>query len=451
MILSRLVLSLSLLLAGAQGAQACPSDFDNFGNNGRSEQPDGLNGEGHDTAVTPGGAILVAASVDGKPAVLRYESDGDFDGSFGEDGVAHLVPAVTGSFTDIALLGDGSILVAGTVNVPRTPGSQVFVPATILARFDATGQIDEDFGDEGFTLVRFGDQNWPHDLLVRSDGVIVTVGQAFNGDASQATIFFFSSSGNIAAALGGSRSLPGFASAAANSVTEAANKALIVAGTDLTGDGGTVFLVKFTGLGAIDTSFASNGFRRVRSPDVIEDAAAVEVDANGRIYLSGTAVPPDRPRRMRDFVRRFTAGGARDGSYGARGVAKVRPGGRWVVRDMHVSDDGVATLASTRSRVGSILIRFESNGLVDRAFGHLGISGILVENLESADVLPNGKIVSGGSFENAPIVLRFEGGEWDGEEACVEDCGNGDLEIMEECDDGNVTNGDGCSAACLEE
>ena len=44
---------------------------------------------------------------------------------------------------------------------------------------------------------------------------------------------------------------------------------------------------------------------------------------------------------------------------------------------------------------------------------------------------------------------RNEGGEWDGVEACVEDCGNGDVEVLEECDDGNVTNGDGCDAACL--
>jgi cysteine-rich repeat protein len=109
---------------------------------------------------------------------------------------------------------------------------------------------------------------------------------------------------------------------------------------------------------------------------------------------------------------------------------------------------------ATRNKIGSILARFGEDGLVDRAFGHLGIEGVLTEHLEAIDIPENGKIVAAGSFSSGldiPILVRFEGGEWDGVEPCVEDCGNGDVEILEECDDGNVTSGDGCSVACLVE
>lgn len=35
--------------------------------------------------------------------------------------------------------------------------------------------------------------------------------------------------------------------------------------------------------------------------------------------------------------------------------------------------------------------------------------------------------------------------------ACVGTCGNGELECAEQCDDGNLRDGDGCSAACVRE
>jgi uncharacterized delta-60 repeat protein len=448
MFVSRLALSITLLLAAADYAAACPSDFDQFGSNGRSEMPAGLKGNGFDVAVAPSGSIYVAATVDGEPAILRYTSGGQFDASFGEEGVAGL--NVEGRFDRLALLGDGSIVAAGSVQLPEANG---FVWGTVLSKFDSTGQLDESFGDDGTTLIRFGDSSTPSDMLVRSDGVIVVVGAALSGDIWKATLYFFTAGGDLSAALGAARALP-LASAVANAVVEVANKGIVIAGTDVTGDGGTTFLVRYSGIGAIDTSFGNNGFRRIPSAKVIEEASSLDVDSNGRLYLSGTAVPPDRPRRMRVNVRRFSAGGARDDSYGRRGQARVRPGGRWTARDIDVSDDGVATVPATRSRVGSILVRFDEDGEVDRAFGHLGIEGVLTEHIEAIDVPSSGKIVAAGSFSpsvDKPIVLRFEGGEWDGTEACVEDCGNGDVERLEECDDGNVTNGDGCSAACLDE
>jgi uncharacterized delta-60 repeat protein len=450
MIASRLLLSLTLLVSAAGSAAACPSDFDNFGNNGRSEQPQGLGGDGKDVETAPNGSVYVAGSAGGKPAVIRYTSTGNVDDTFGEDGVAAL--HVAGEFRRLALLANGSILAVGTVQVRAVPGKDVFVPATFLARFDSSGELDESFGDDGTTLVRFGDESEPSGLLVRGNGSIVVVGRSRTAPGlSQATVFFFTAGGDLSAELGGARALPGFNLAAANAITETANDSLLLAMTDHSGDGGTVYIVRMNSFGALDASFGMGGFRRIRSPKVIDEASGIAVDDNGRIYVSGTSVPPDRPRRMRDFVRRFSAGGGRDNSYGVRGLAKVRPGGRWVAHDLDVSGDGVATLPSSRSKVGSIVIRFGADGKVDRAFGHLGITGILVEHLEGIHVQADGKIATAGTFEGKPIVVRFEGGEWDGEEACVEDCGNGAVEVMEECDDANVTNGDGCSAACLAE
>ncbi len=448
MIVSRLAVSLVLLLAAAQAASACPSDFDpGFNGDGIAEKPVGLAGGIHDVAVTAGNQIYVAGAVGGKPAILRYSNGGSFDESFGEEGVAGL--QISGEFTRLSLLANGDILAAGTALVREQPGKDVFVPATILARFDSTGQPDDDFGDDGTALVRFGDQSFPHGMIVRSDGVIVVVGQALVQGSWRATLYYFESDGDLSAALGAARALPvPVGSAIATSVVETTNNGILVAGTDITGGDGRVFLAKLDGNGALVPSYGKGGIRILASPKSVDQAWSIAKDAAGRIYVAGTVSSLARPNRSRFIVRRFLAGGARDVSYGRRGRAMTSPGGKWFTRDLEVSDEGVATLPYFRAKDGSYVLRFGSDGQRDLAFGHLGLEGILDGFLKGIEVQASGKIVVAGTLNGEPHVIRLEGGEWDGEEACVRDCGNGDVEHEEECDDGNVTNGDGCSAGC---
>jgi uncharacterized delta-60 repeat protein len=445
------VLSLSLLLAAAPAAADCPSDLDQFGSNGRSERPEGLRGAGHDVVVTAGGAILVAGSVDGEPAVLRYTNGGSFDGTFGAEGVASI--DADGYFDRLAVLGDGSILVSGVVHVPPGSGEGEPTPATVLAKFTSTGEIVESFGsNDGFTLVRFGDGSTPHDMLVRGDGNIVVVGQSRQNDVWRATVFFFGPNGSLSAQLGSARALPGLPSAVATAVTLLENNAILIVGYDTSGDGGRVFLARMTGLGALDTNYGKGGIRILASPKVIDEAWGVERDADGRVYVSGTATSINRPRRTRLVVRRFLANGTRDTSYGRRGKAVAVPGGKWSTRDFDVSDDGVVTTTSFRSQIGTNIARFTEDGVLDRAFGHLGIENILDVRLAGMDIPDSGKIVAAGADDlERPLVMRFEGGEWDGEAPCVADCGDGEIGPGEECDDSNTDNGDGCSVACLNE
>jgi uncharacterized delta-60 repeat protein len=94
-------------------------------------------GTGADLAVRPGGGVLVAGTSSRQVAVYALNEDGAVDSSFGTNGVTILPKqsSLGEKVTDIQLLNDGEIIVAGsTDNGNRSRG--------LLVRFTATGQLD---------------------------------------------------------------------------------------------------------------------------------------------------------------------------------------------------------------------------------------------------------------------------------------------------------------------
>lgn len=157
-----------------------------------------------DVVVQPDGKILVAGKVSFYPtsstwrtdfAVVRYNSNGSLDTSFGQGG------KVRTSFAEdvgqslsrdqarsIALQADGKIVVGG-----ETAGGVYYTsPYTALARYNTNGDLDSTFGGDG-RVTRHGGNG--HSLAVQADGKIV-VGHGV-------TVERYNANGNLDASFDG--------------------------------------------------------------------------------------------------------------------------------------------------------------------------------------------------------------------------------------------------------
>src|SRR5438067_7447789 len=159
-----------------------------FGGGGKVQTDfPGLAAVASSVVVQPDGKIVVAGGAFplftflGDFKVVRYNSNGALDTSFGDSGIV-TTTFPEGSYAfDVALQADGKIIAAGTVFVDFNLGeSSDFA----LARYNPDGTPDATFGNGGHVSTDFfGLEDDAFSLLIQPDGKIVAVGSA-NDSAS---------------------------------------------------------------------------------------------------------------------------------------------------------------------------------------------------------------------------------------------------------------------------
>ncbi|MBN1646569.1 MAG: InlB B-repeat-containing protein [Spirochaetales bacterium] len=144
-------------------------------------------GEGDDEALSvqlyPDGRILVGGYLNDNYAIVRYNSDGSLDTTFDGDGIllgSTVIPPITKNIRDMVLLPDGKIVVAGDyTNVSDT---DIFV-----IRYNSNGTFDTSFGTDMTGIVSI-DVNGTNDacnsIAVQPDGKIVLGGITVTGGSS---------------------------------------------------------------------------------------------------------------------------------------------------------------------------------------------------------------------------------------------------------------------------
>lgn len=152
-----------------------------FGDNGIAAKTISVNNPGNDdhaqaVLLQPDGKIIAAGTSNGtssgsKFTLVRFLADGSDDATFGNGGVASV--SVTSSFDYVktALLQpDGKILVAGVA-------SQPFGHDRAMARFNADGSLDTEFGTNGIVRDVVSPSMGPiYSLALQPDGKIIFMG-----------------------------------------------------------------------------------------------------------------------------------------------------------------------------------------------------------------------------------------------------------------------------------
>lgn len=116
---------------------------------------------------------LVAAGSPGY-TVARFQSDGTLDASFGSGGVAQTSVLPTRCCNEaraIALQPDGKIVVAG---LAAFFGTEDFG----IVRFESDGSLDTSFGDAGHVVIDLGGHDSPFAVAIQSDSKILVGGKS---------------------------------------------------------------------------------------------------------------------------------------------------------------------------------------------------------------------------------------------------------------------------------
>ena len=284
-----------------------------------------MNPDRHYVSFTPqagGGKTLLldAKDTSGTLHVLRLNSDGSDDVSFGPGGeVTVTLPGTDVYGTVIASLPDGRFLIGGTV--ANGGGDDMFV-----ACFSASGAPDPAFGSGGVTVL----DRTPHDkcldLEVLPDGSVLVGGSGgLMDDAIDSTVALLTPAGALDTGFGSG----GFAVASMHvgedrftGIAYQPGGGVIAVGNSLSGDEYTGYAARFTPSGLLDTGWGVGGIIVIPNSQV----NGVAVQADGMVLVP--AVRTDDDLNYHWDLHRFTAdSGAPDTAFGSGGSVRTDWGG----------------------------------------------------------------------------------------------------------------------------
>ena len=406
-----------LFLGGGQAARAADGDLDpTFGIGGKvvtdfNNSTDWLSR----IAVQPDGKIVAIGDThpSHKGALARYNPDGTLDATFGDGGKVITVASAREILHGLLILPDGKIVVGGNIFLPTQ-----FDTSFLLLRFNSDGSVDPTFGNGGTVMTNIAEaDDYAYAIARQSDGKIVAAGRRgiqfnpteqrkghvglarYNPDGSLDTSF--GSGGKVDTNFG-----QGLESYALELIIQPDGKLVIA------GESAYAFLVaRYNSNGTLDTTFGNGGFREVNFGNLSWDHGRDAVlQADGKIILVGIAeinTPYDS-----FAVARFNPDGSLDQSFGNGGkVVMVNQGD---LEAAVLQSDG-KLIALGDNSASFKLLRFNLDGSLDSTFGSGGIVTTTFGGSAAAgsDLVfqADGKILAGGLassdiyFNNSDFAL----------------------------------------------
>jgi uncharacterized delta-60 repeat protein len=327
--------------------------------------------KGFDLTLDADGNILVAGTsfsadyVD-RPVVLRFTPAGALDTSFGTNGVATIpVGEYRCDFKAIAVQPDGKIVAAGTYG----SGLQWWV--FLLARFEADGSLDSGFGTNGVVQYNYGNvDDEAEDLALLPDGSILVAGftatQSFNYSA---LLMKFTPEGILDATFSEDgiveEDLGQYDYAAMVEVQT--DGRVVMAGTSGEGPPNAFDMAvwKYNADGSRDLSFGNGGVAQPVLPGYSAMIYGMDLQADGNIVIGGQARTPENQNHfLTARLRNDLVSGVEANAATGKEVLFPNPAvaGTSVVWQLHVGVDGRARL-SIIAGDGRRVAEFQANGL----------------------------------------------------------------------------------------
>ena len=223
--------------------------------------------EARSVAIQGDAKILVGGFAGASGALVRLNSNGSLDTTFGSGG--KLTNSVSGPVVAVTLQSDGKILFGGRIRDGRKNGYDFAV-----ARYNTNGSLDTQFGSSGIAMANFQGDDGIRALSVDAGNYIVAAGSTSSAGAA---------SRNIAVA-------------------------------------------RFTPSGQLDATFGTGG--KVTT-DVLgnwDDCYGVSVQLDGKIVTAGFGYDSSGVQSYYVLIR-YNANGTLDGSFGSAGIVTTNLGG----------------------------------------------------------------------------------------------------------------------------
>jgi uncharacterized delta-60 repeat protein len=396
-------------------------------------------------AETAGGKLIAAGTLANglsrNPVLVRFNSDGSLDTSFGNGGWTVVsvpgFPLVT--IAEALVLPDGRIVVGGTALISPSPERQFLV-----GRFTAAGVPDPTFSGDGFMTTRIegGAAAFVNDIAVDTAGRIVAAGsyRPEGGTQSQFAAARYNPDGSPDNSFSGDGVVftnVGTGPDSAESVAILSDGGVLLGGVafDMVGGNHPAWaFVKYRPDGTLDPTFGNQpgdpGLTIIAPAELGGMGTDVVAREGGGFYAAGTASFLRNNNEVADIaVGAFTANGTPDGSFGGgdgfalAGFSDGRSSSEAFGARLARQPDGKLVAAGTTGTSSTAtdfgVARFTAAGVLDTAFSQDGrtITDLSPQDLAADMALQSdGRIVVIGGT-NPParaVLLRYQGDAFTG-------------------------------------
>ena len=415
------LLLLFLVSVAATNAQSGVLD-PTFGTNGIvTTQVSTTYNFGMATVVQPDGKIIVVGyagmPATYKAAVVRYNTDGSLDNSFGDAGKLTISIGSAKSYaTDVALQDDGKIII-GARTYDNASGDFA------LVRVNEDGTFDNSFGTNGIVIASTGGSDVSSSILIADDGKILLAGDSDNNFS----VAKFNTNGTLDTSFGTngwSITIFDDSESFIQQIAFQNDGKIVMGGFAVNSSVGRYQMAaaRINANGTLDNSFGTAGKVSFNFGVDQDFATAVAIQSDGKIVLGGHTYITSNPRLSYDFAAvRLNTDGNLDTTYGNNGVATAQ-----VVDEanytngMIIQADDKVVLAGRTVKLFDYdfaMVRFDTNGELDTTFGNDGKVSTDVDGREdhgyAIALQPDNKIIltgysySSGANDSALVVARY--------------------------------------------
>ncbi|MFC0710049.1 M10 family metallopeptidase C-terminal domain-containing protein [Azorhizophilus paspali] len=365
----------------------------------------------YDLALQPDGKILLAGqsydpvSRNDDFSVVRLNADGTVDTSLDSDGKAIVDIGGSNQGRSLTVLPDGKFLLSGSSNGDFG-----------VIRLNTDGSLDTSFGSDGKATFDLGRGDYVYSMAMQPDGKILVTGRSDNGSDDNFGVIRLNADGTLDTTFGSDGKAIfelGYSDDQGHSVTVLPDGKILMAGFSYDySENSTYFdfsVIRLNADGTLDTSFGSDGEATADIDGNSDYGNSLLVQPDGKILVAGGSDNSSYRYGTKFSVARLNADGSLDASFGSDGKASFALGiGYAQVNSLALQPDGKILLAGQSYNPDNAtydfsVIRLNVDGSLDTGFSGDGkaIFDIAWGNDEghSLTVQPDGKIlVSGYSY-----------------------------------------------------
>ncbi len=265
--------------------------------------------EAYSVAIQNDGKIIVAGfswtTNNSDLAIVRYNTDGTLDNTFGTNGIVTTdIANSTEEVRSIAIQNDGKIIAAGFYDNETNDDF-------LLVRYNSDGTLDDTFGTNGIVTTQFGTEgDWVYSVAIQSDGKIVAAGESYNGSNSDFALARYNPNGVLDFTFGISGKLItqiGTEDEWVNSLAVQDDGKIVASGYYNNGSNSDFALIRYNQNGSLDNTFGTNGIITTEIGPVFDIASSVIIQNDGKIVVAGYSYAANNNsvftvvRYLRDF------------------------------------------------------------------------------------------------------------------------------------------------------
>jgi uncharacterized delta-60 repeat protein len=252
-------------------------------------------------------------------AIARYNPDGSLDSSFGNGGKTTTSIGNRDEAYGLVIQPDGKIIIAGDTDVSR-------LPDFALVRYNSDGSLDPSFGSGGKVVTDwFGDTDIALAVALDSKGRVIAAG--YTGQSIQTSTDFgvvrYNPNGSLDQNFGShgkaSTDFFGREDEGRDLAIQPDDKIVVTGYASLPPERRDFALVRYNTNGSLDSGFGAGGKLTTAITSRFDQSEAIAIQPNGKILVGGTASNADSPTGKDFALVRYNANGSLDQAFGSGG------------------------------------------------------------------------------------------------------------------------------------